>query len=105
MNKIPGSVKILYKEYEIEEVDNLHDTDGELYGQIQYLPQKIHLNSGSSEEQKKATLIHEIMHGLDEMYNIGLGEKQIEKLGNAVYMLIKDNPEMFRSGKEVNEDA
>lgn len=96
MNEIPGSVKILYKKYGIEMVDNLHDKGNELYGQIEYLPQKIYLNSKSSEEQRKATLIHEIIHGLDEMYNIGLKEKQVEKLGNAVYMLVRDNPEMFK---------
>ncbi len=47
------------------------------------------------EEQQRATLCHEMLHGLDEMYSIGLKEKQIEKLGNALYMLIRDNPELF----------
>ena len=51
-----------------------------------------------TEEQKKATLIHELIHGLDEAYIIGLKEKQVEKLGNALYMLIRDNPEMFKEG-------
>lgn len=92
---IPKFVNILYKKYDIEIVDNLHDEDGDLYGQIQYLPEKIYLHSESSEEQKKATLCHEILHGLNEMYNIGLKEKHIEKLGNAFYMLIRDNPDMF----------
>lgn len=93
---IPEKVKILYKEYEIEQQKNIHNEGGDLYGQIQYLSEKILLNADSSEEQKKATLIHEIIHALDDMYNIGLKEKDIEKLGNAVYMLIRDNPEMFQ---------
>ena len=93
---IPKTVNILYKGYNVENVDNLHNEGGDLYGQIDYLNEKIYLNSASSEEQKKATLIHELMHGLDEMFNIGLKERQIEKLGNAVYMLIKDNPQMFQ---------
>lgn len=93
---IPESVKILYKKYNIEIVDNLHDESNDLYGQIEYIQQEIRLNSGSSEEQQKATLIHEVIHGLDEMYNIGLKEKQVEKLGNAFYMLIRDNPDMFK---------
>lgn len=92
---LPKKVKILYKEYGIEACDNLHDDGNELYGQIDYLQEKILLNTAGSEEQQKATLIHELIHGLDEMYSIGLKEKQVEKLGNAVYMLIKDNPEMF----------
>lgn len=95
--RIPDKVKILYKDYDIEEKNNLHDNGGDLYGQIHYLPEKILLNSESSQEQKQATLIHEIIHGLDEMYCIGLKEKQVEKLGNAFYMLVRDNPQMFET--------
>lgn len=97
--QIPEKVKILYKEYTVEEIENLHDGGVDLYGQIHYLTEKILLNVNSSDEQKKATLIHEVIHGLDEMYGIGLKEKQVEKLGNALYMLLRDNPKMF--GKDL----
>lgn len=93
---IPKKIKILYKEYQVEQQENLHDENGDLYGQIDYFAEKILLNSKSSEKQKKATLIHELVHGLDELYQIDLKEKQVEKLGNAFYMLLKDNPNMFR---------
>ncbi len=93
---IPEKVKILYKEYGIELREGLHDEKDELYGQINYLSQKIYLNKEASEEQKKATLMHEIVHGLDEMYDIGLEEKEVEKLGTALYMLLKENIEMFK---------
>ena len=93
--KILGKIKVLYKEYTVEETANLHDNGGDLYGQIHYLPEKILLNVDASEEQKKSTLLHELIHALDEMYGIGLKEKQVEKLGNAFYMLQKDNPELF----------
>lgn len=93
--KILGKIKALYKEYTVEETANLHDNGGDLYGQIHYLPEKILLNVDASEEQKKSTLLHELIHALDEMYGIGLKEKQVEKLGNAFYMLQKDNPELF----------
>lgn len=92
---IPEKVKVLYKEYTVEEQENLHDGGGELYGQIRYLPEKILLNIDSSEEQKKSTLMHEIIHALDEMYCIKLKENQVEKLGTAMYMLLRDNPHMF----------
>ena len=93
--KILGKIKVLYKEYTVEETANLHDNGGDLYGQIHYLPEKFFLNVDASEEQKKSTLLHELIHALDEMYGIGLKEKQVEKLGNAFYMLQKDNPELF----------
>ncbi|WP_418751095.1 hypothetical protein [Frisingicoccus sp.] len=95
---IPEKVKILFKTYDVQQEKNLHDMEGDLYAQIHYLPERIILNEDSTEEQKKAALIHELIHGLDEIYIIGLKEKQIEKLGNALYMLIRDNPEMFKEG-------
>ena len=93
--KIPGKIKVLYKEYTVEETVNLHDNGGDLYGQIHYLPEKIFLNVDAREEQKKSTLLHELIHAMDEIYSIGLKEKQVKKLGNACYMLQKDNPELF----------
>ena len=93
--KIPKNVKILYKEYNVEFEPNLHDENGDLYGQILYMPERIIINSAGSVEQQKSTLLHEIVHGLDELYGIGLKEDQVEKLGTAMYMLVKDNPEMF----------
>lgn len=92
---IPEKVKVLYKEYSIEQQENLHDGPDELYGQIRYMEEKIYLHPSASEEQQKATLIHELIHGVDEIYRIGLKEGQVERLGNALYMLIKDNPDMF----------
>ncbi len=93
---IPESVSILYKDYAIGTENHMRDDNcAELYGQINYLDQTITLSNASSLEQKKATLIHELIHGIDEMYSIGLKEKQVEKLGNGIFMLIRDNPEMF----------
>lgn len=98
--RIPKKVKILYKNYIIEKQKNLHDENGDLYGQICYLPERILLNEDSSEEQQRATLIHEMIHGMDEMFNIRLKERQVEKLGNALYMLIEDNPDIFEKGED-----
>lgn len=101
---IPKKVRVLFKEYTIEEQINLHDEEGELYGQIDFLPEKILLNAEASEEQKKATLIHEIVHALDEMYKIELKEEQIEKMGNALYMLCRDNQELFSTCERGDAD-
>lgn len=101
--KIPEEVNILYKTYTVNESFSLHEGADELYGRIHFLQQQIELNAEISEEQKKSTLIHEIIHALDEMYIIGLEETQVEKLGNAVYMFIRDNPKMFEMPKSSGE--
>lgn len=92
---IPQKIKILYKDYTVIQEKNVHDGRDDLYGQIDYGSQIIRLDEQYSAEQKKATLIHEIVHGLDDMYQIGLGEKKVSKLGVALYQMIKDNPELF----------
>lgn len=93
---IPDSAQILYKKYTVGFDSNMRDDKGNLlYGQIDHIEQLITLNEAAGIEQQKATLIHEMVHGLDELYGIGLKEKQVEKLGTALYMLLRDNPEMF----------
>lgn len=102
---IPEKVRILYKDYTVVQEQNVHNGHDDLYGQIDYGSQIIRLDGQYSAEQKKATLIHEIVHGLDDMYQIGLSEKKVSKLGVAFYQVIKDNPELFgEAGEESMEN-
>lgn len=91
-----GEVKVGYKHYKVKEEQNLHESEAELQGQIRYLEQEIALREDITEEPKEATLMHECLHALDEMYGVELSEEQVERLGNALYMFIEDNPQMFR---------
>ena len=100
---IPEKIRVLYRTYQISEVDNLHDGGDDLYGQVQYLEERILLNSAASDETKKAALIHEVVHTIDDLFGIGLEEKQVEQLGVGIYNLIRDNPEMFISERRPNE--
>ena len=100
---IPEKIRVLHQTYRVSEVDNLHDRADDLYGQVQYLEERILLNSGASGESKKAALMHETIHVIDEMFQIGLEEKQVEQLGVGIYNLIRDNPEMFISERRPNE--
>lgn len=97
---IPDSAQILYKKYTVGFNSNMRNDKGDLlYGQIDHIEQLITLNEDAGIEQQKATLMHEMVHGLDELYGIGLKEKQVEKLGVALYMLVRDNPGMFTEEK------
>ncbi|MBK5244300.1 MAG: hypothetical protein JJE18_04615 [Eubacteriaceae bacterium] len=96
---IPKKIKIGWKEYKIEfkktkrkliEVANLR------YGEIDYDKRIITLNDESDKENQKATLIHEMIHGISDMYKLNFEENTVEMLGDAVYTLIKDNPELFK---------
>ena len=88
---IPKKIKALHLEYEVIEDRNIHEGSTELLGQVQYIQQRILLNEGASYQQKCETLIHEAIHALDNVYNIGLKEKQVEQLGVALYNFLEDN--------------
>lgn len=47
--------------------------------------------------------MHETIHAIDEMFQIGLEEKQVEQFGVGIYNLIRDNPEMFIPERRPNE--
>lgn len=76
-------VKIGWKEYKIskEEKCSILVVEGaEFYGQISYDKQMIYLRKENSEEQDKVTLIHEVLHGISEMYNLNLSEDIVKRL-------------------------
>lgn len=93
---IPEQVKILYKYYNVRKTENLHDGEDDLYGIIEHGEQTIDIDPQYSWNQQKCTLIHEVIHGLDDLYGIGLKEKQVERLGIALYQFIEDNPHIFK---------
>lgn len=87
-------IKIGYKTYEIKKEKsstNLFIEGSELYGQIDFKNKVITLNNDYDDEQLEVTLYHEILHGIDDMYNIDLTEKQVEMISKGIYILLTDN--------------
>lgn len=89
--KIPMEIKIGYRDYKVKFVSDLNDGSKVLYGQVKWDEEIIELNQEVCENQKKCTLLHEVIHAIDEMEDIGLTEEQIVKLGKGMYKFIKDN--------------
>lgn len=95
---IPEKVKIGYKDYKVNMKDgNVIDDNALCYGNIEYDKGNINLSKLYTADQQKCTLIHECIHGIDDIFDIDLSEEQIEKLGKGVYGFIKDNPEIFNN--------
>ena len=93
---IPKSVKIGFKDYKINMKENVIDGGDVCYGNISYDQEVINIANSYSDDQQKATLIHEAIHGVDFYLDIGLTEEQITKLGKGLYTFIKDNPDIFK---------
>lgn len=88
---VASRVHILHKNYTVSECDNLHDEKSELLGEISYLTQEITLRSDASPDDKRVTLLHEILHGIDDVYGLKLEERQVDMLAKALYQLLRDN--------------
>lgn len=89
-----NKVKIGWKEYAVkylEPQETLIANADECYGIILYEKKEIHINKEYDDERKKETLIHEVLHGIEDMYHIELGEETVTRLSQAIYTVLKDN--------------
>lgn len=96
---IPDKVKIGWKDYKIEHASSeskLTVESGTCYGEIDYNEQIIRLNDKYSEEQKQCTLVHEVLHGISDMYQLNMPEGLVARLADAIYTVVKDNPNMLK---------
>lgn len=97
-------VKIGYKDYKINMVNgNVVDGAKVCYGTIEYNNGNINLSTLHDIEQQKCTLIHECLHGIDDVVEADLTEDQVRLMAKGLYAFIKDNPNLFKEethGKE-----
>lgn len=80
-----------YDVFEVECVDK-HDT---LKGMIKYYDSVIRIDNGMTLEQKQETLLHEIIHGVEQFMNLDLEEDEVKQLGRGLHMVFKDNPSLL----------
>ena len=86
-------LKILATEYEVEEVEQI-DKYERLLGQIDYDEQKIKIDKNISEDMKKETLMHEILHGILEKLGykeINEDEQKVHSIASTMYFVLKEN--------------
>ena len=92
--RIPKKIKIGWKTYEVklaEPKQTLFTEGKECYGTIDYDRQEINLRVTNTQWQNEVTLIHEVLHGIENMYCIELGEEVVKRLSEALYTVLKDN--------------
>lgn len=87
------NIKIGYKTYEIIKTKPQSTLiEGcEILGEINHVENQIQVNAAYSEEEQKITLIHEVLHGIDELFSIELKEEQVEQLGKGLFLVLTDN--------------
>ena len=91
LKDIKKGITILNNDFFISFKDKVLIDNEKCYGKIDYNSFMIEVSSDYPIKKINETITHEIMHGLDEAYNIGLKEKQIKLLGKAIHKLFLDN--------------
>lgn len=95
-------VKIGHNHYTLKEVPVVNVT-GSLKGEIDYIDRTIKIAEFITDDDKRETLIHEIVHGIDEFMGIDLNEEQVVKIGKGLAMVMTDNPKLFRHPSVTSE--
>ena len=95
MMKIPQTIKIGGKIYDVEITDKLNLGNVNYSGEIDYINLVIRV-CPSAEGKMQTDFIHEMLHGVfDHLGYVNHNEKKIDELANALYMVIQDNPQIF----------
>jgi hypothetical protein len=94
--KIPKTLKVAGHEYKVFFDDKFLNKQG-LFGQCDFVTQKIRLCKKFKKQVRaksdiSRTLIHEIIHAIDNHYNSNtLTEKKVDRLANGLHQVLVDN--------------
>lgn len=98
MSSIPKKIKIGYQTYDVQLVPELNNDRGHtLFGQHSFKDASIKIWKQCTPTQIKATLIHELLHSLFDMYyplNSQDEEPIVEALANGLVTALQDNKQL-----------
>lgn len=87
--KIPKKINVLGLAYNISEQEDV--SSGTALGLCQFAKQQIILEKKQCQEQKEATLIHEILEAINNQLELELPHKTICSLETGIYQVLKEN--------------
>ena len=94
---IPSEVKISCYNYKVNMIDGpVIDGNDVCYGNIQFDKGIINIANINSDDLQKCTLIHECLHGINDIVEAKLNEDQTRLMAKGLYTFIKDNPNVFK---------
>lgn len=90
----PTQVNVLGKTYAIEWPPHIYDDAGEQSGTSSARHQVIKVATSHHPEQQQDTLLHEIVHAVDEEMGTKLEEEQVARLSTGLLQIMKSNPDV-----------
>ena len=85
---IPSSIDILGKPYAIQVTDR---TEGD-YGECFNDACRIEVAGYQCDHQKRDTLLHEVLHGVDHEMHCSMSEAQIRRMATGLLQVLRHNP-------------
>jgi hypothetical protein len=82
-----NSLNILGKTFKLEWLDELPDALGETYTSKQL----IRMQKGLPADTERETLLHEVIHAVEESLALGLTEAQVHALACGLFAVLRDN--------------
>ncbi|MCP5099415.1 MAG: hypothetical protein GY943_28000, partial [Chloroflexi bacterium] len=97
MGTIPKSCKIVGKRWKIKtQAKHIKIDDGVALGTCDVEQCLIKVCTKQDPQQMRDTLLHEVIHSLDETLSLDLTEQQVHALAGGLYGLFKDNPKLTK---------
>ncbi len=94
---IPRSCRIVGKRWRIAtQANHIDIEDGQALGTCDVEHCLIKICSTQHPQQMRDTLLHELIHSLDETLSLDLTEQQVHALAGGLYGLFKDNPKLIQ---------
>ena len=87
------SVRVIGKTYGISFTSSGPLAEDEL-GELDPALQKITIKKGQPLETEQDTILHEIVHAIDNELNLDMKEKQVRGLATGILAVLKDNPRL-----------
>ena len=99
----PERLKILGKPFKVLWLTD--ELDSSLNGECDSDGQEIKVRDGLPVEQLQDTLLHEVIHAIDEAMDARMSESQVKKLATGLLAVLKDNPRFGSFLKKKNAPA
>lgn len=87
-----NSLNILGKTFKVEWVDELDGAVGETYTHKQL----IRMQKGTPPDTERETLLHEVIHAVDESLALHMTEAQVHGLACGLYAVLRDNEQALK---------
>ena len=93
--KVTQKCKIAYKTYTIRAVKNPRYQGTDVNGLYNNHNNSISIRSSLNPSDKTQVILHELVHVIDEIFQIGLSEPKTDKVAQGFATLFTDNPDLM----------